>query len=221
MKNKFITDELITLRMTEKGWIEGCDDEHAKKQVLAHYDCEITDQWQNPDFSIYEESTADGYSIWIATDDDKRINVNEDVYYYDGELPDVLYEAIPDYNRIYCDDEHVIEDAITRHYEDILCRIEDDVVDELLDEGYTRKVVDPVNALQWLEMISQEDQFIKDSKEIYDGVVNIDTTEGYKYEKFAYEVRQDLSRYQVVANHYGIKITRCAVGETIFVKLKE
>ena len=41
--NKYITDELITLRMTEKGWIEGCDDEHAKKQVLDHYECDITD----------------------------------------------------------------------------------------------------------------------------------------------------------------------------------
>lgn len=221
MKNKFITDELITQRMESKGWIEGCDDEHARKQVLEYFDCEITDQWQNPDFSIYEESTADGYSVWIATDDDKRINVNEDVYYYDGELPDVLYEAIPEYNRIYCDDEHVIEDAITRHYEYLLCRIEDEVVDELLDEGYNHKVANPVNALQWLEMISQDDQFIKDSKEIYDGVVNIDTTEGYKYEKFAYEVRQDLSRYQIVANHYGIKITPVTDDETIFVKLKD
>ena len=101
MKNKFITDELITQRMESKGWIEGCDDEHAKNQVLAHFECEITDQWQNPDFSVYEESTADGYSIWIATDDDKRINVNEDVYYYENELTDVLYEAIPDYSNIY------------------------------------------------------------------------------------------------------------------------
>lgn len=221
MKNKFITDELIAQRMESKGWIEGCDDEHARNQVLTHFDCEITDQWQNPDFSIYEESTADGYSVWIATDDDKHINVNEDVYYYENELHDVLYDAIPDYNNIYCDNYDFVEDAITRHYEDLLCRIEDQIVDELLDEGYNHKVANPVNALQWLEMISQDDQFIKDSKEIYDGVVNINTTEGYKYEKFAYEVRQDLLRYQIVANHYGIKITPVTDDETIFVKLKD
>ena len=123
--------------------------------------------------------------------------------------------------RIYCDCEHIIEDAITRQYEDILCRMEDVIIDELLNEGYTDKIANPINALQWLEMISQDDQFINDSKEIYDGVVNIDTTEGYKYGKFALEVRQDVSRYQIVANHYGIKITRCVAGETIFVKLKE
>ena len=218
---KLITDELITQRMESKGWIEGCDDEHAKNQVLAHYGCEITDQWQNPDFSIYEESTADGYSVWIATHDDKSINVNEDVYYYENDLTDVLYEAITDYSQIYCDNYDFVEDAITRHYEDLLCRMEDVIIDELMYEGYTDKIANPINALQWLEMISQDDQFIKDSKEIYDGVVNIDTTEGYKYGKFALEVRQDLSRYQIVANHYGIKITRCVAGETIFVKLKE
>jgi len=221
MKNKFITDELIAQRMESKGWIEGCDDEHAKNQVLAHYGCEITDQWQNPDFSIYEESTADGYSVWIATSDDKNINVNQDVYYYENDLEDVLYEAIGDFNRIYCDDYNFVENAITRHYEDLLCRMEDVIIDELMYEGYTDKIANPINALQWLEMISQDDQFINDSKEIYDGVVNIDTTEGYKYGKFALEVRQDLSRYQIVANHYGIKITRCVAGETIFVKLKE
>ena len=127
--SKYITDELIAKKMAEKGWIEGCDDEHARNQVLAHYECEITDQWQNPDFSVYEESTADGYSVWIATADDKSINVSEDVYYYENELTDVLYEAIPDYNQIYCDNYDFVEDAITRHYEDLLCRIEDEIID--------------------------------------------------------------------------------------------
>ena len=148
--NKYITDELIANKMAKKGWIEGCDDEHARNQVLAHYECEITDQWQNPDFSVYEESTADGYSVWIATADDKSINVSEDVYYYENELTDVLYEAIPDYNQIYCDNYDFVEDAITRHYEDLLCRIEDEIIDELIDEGYNHKVVDPINTLQYI-----------------------------------------------------------------------
>jgi len=217
--NKFITDELITQRMESKGWIEGCDDEHARKQVLEYFDCEITDQWQNPDFSIYEESTADGYSVWIATDDDKRINVNEDVYYYDGELPDVLYEAIPDYNRIYCDDEHVIEDAITRHYEDLLCRIEEQVVDELLDEGYNHKITTPVNALQYIEMISQDDQFTG-AKEIYDGFINITVDHEYKWLNYATQVIKDKDRYEIIANHYGLTIERAVKGELIFKALK-
>ena len=221
MKNKFITDALITQRMADKGWIEGCDDEHARNQVLAHYDCEVTDQWQNPDFSIYEESTSDGYSVWIASADTNRININEDVYYYDGDLPDVLYEAIPDYNRIYCDCEDIIEDAITRHYEDLLCRIEDEIIDELIDEGYNHKVVNPINTLQYIEMISQDDQFNKDLPKLYIGHINITVDEDYRYLNYASQIIKDRNRYEIVANHYGLTIERAVKGELIFNELKD
>jgi hypothetical protein len=220
MKNKYITDELITQRMSEKGWIEGCDDEHARNQVLAHYDCEVTDQWQNPDFSIYEESTSDGYSVWIASADTNRININEDVYYYDGDLPDVLYEAIPDYNRIYCDCEDIIEDAITRHYENLLCRIEDEIIDELIDEGYNHKIVNPINTLQYIEMISQDDQFNKDLPKLYIGHINITVDEDYRYLNYASQIIKDRNRYEIVANHYGLTIERAVKGEVIFKELK-
>ena len=220
MKNKFITDELITERMESKGWIEGCDDEHAKKQVLEHFECEITDRWQNPDFSIYEESTADGYSVWIATDDDKHMNVNEDVYYYENELNDVLYDAIPDYNNIYCDNYDFVEDAITRHYEDLLCRIEEEVEDELLGEGYNHKIVTPINALQYIEMISQDDQFTG-AKEIYDGFIIITVDHEYKWLNYATQIIKDKDRYEIIANHYGLTIEHAVKGELIFKELKD
>lgn len=221
MKNKFITDELIAQRMEAKGWIEGCDDEHARNQVLAHYNCEITDQWSNPDFSIYEESTADGYSVWIATADDKHINVNEDVYYYENELTDVLYNAIPDFSRIYCDHyEPFVEDAITRRYEELLFRIEDEIIDELLDEGYNHRIVNPINTLQYIEMISQDDQFNKND-EHYCTFIIIATTEDYKYLNYASQIIKDRSRYEIVANHYGLTIERSSdKGELIFRELK-
>lgn len=218
---KLINDELITQRMTEKGWIEGCDDEHARNQVLAHYECEITDNWQNPDFSIYEESTADGYSVWIASADTNRINVNEDIYYYENDLADVLYEAIPDYNQIYCDEYNFVEDAITRHYEDLLFRIEEEVVDELLDEGYNHKIVNPINALQYIEMISQDDQFNKDLPKLYIGHINIDPSDDYKYLAYAARIIKDRNRYEIVANHYGLTIFRAVQNEIIFNELKD
>ena len=216
MKNKYITDELITQRMSDKGWIEGCDDEHARNQVLAHYDCEITDQWQDPDFSIYEESTADGYSVWIATDDDKHINVSEDVYYYENELTDVVYDAIHDYNNIYCDNYDFIEDAITRHYEDLLCKMEDEIIDELLNEGYNHKIVNPINTLQYIEMISQDCSFLDGSSR----AINLTVDEDYRYLNYASQIIKDRARYEIVANHYGLTIERAVKGEVIFKELK-
>ena len=214
---KYITDKLIAKKMAEKGWIEGCDDEHARNQVLAHYECEITDQWQNPDFSVYEESTADGYSVWIATANDKSINVSEDVYYYENELTDVLYEAIPDYSNIYCDNYDFVEDAITRHYEDLMCRIEDETIDELLDEGYNHKITDPTNTLQYIEMISQDCSFLDGSSR----AINITVDEDYRYLNYASQIIKDRARYEIVANHYGLTIERAIKGELIFKELKD
>ena len=219
--NKYITDKLITEKMAEKGWIEGCDDEHARNQVFAHYECEITDNWRNPDFSVYEESTADGYSVWIATDNDKSINVNEDVYYYENELTDVLYDAIPDYNNIYCDNYDFVEDAITRHYEDLLCRMEEEIVDELLNEGYNHKIAIPKNTLQYIEMISQDDQFNKDLPKLYVGFINITVNEDYKWVNYATQVIKDKGRYEIIANHYGLTIATAVKGELIFKELED
>jgi hypothetical protein len=202
--------------MSEKGWIEGCDDEHARNQVLAHYDCEITDQWQDPDFSIYEESTADGYSVWIATDDDKHINVSEDVYYYENELTDVVYDAIHEYSNIYCDNYDFIEDAITRHYEDLLCKMEDEIIDELLNEGYNHKIVNPINTLQYIEMISQDCSFLDGSSR----AINLTVDEDYRYLNYASQIIKDRARYEIVANHYGLTIERAVKGELIFKELK-
>jgi len=217
--NKFITDELITLRMTEKGWIEGCDDEHARNQVLARYECKITEAWQRPDFSIYEESTADGYSVWIATDNDKNININEDVYYYENDLSDVLYNAIYEYNEIFCDNPSLVEDTITRHYEELLYRMEEEIVDELLSEGYVNKIAAPTNALQYIEMISQGDQFNKGP--LACGCVNIDINHDYKWLNYATQVIKDSNRYEIIANHYGLTISQDLPNKLIFNKLKK
>ena len=68
--SKFITDELVEERLIKKGFGEqdSHDEEHVKKVVCKHYDLEITDDWSSDcDHYIYEETTADGYSVWIST----------------------------------------------------------------------------------------------------------------------------------------------------------
>jgi hypothetical protein len=155
--------------------------------------------------------------VWIATDDDKSINVNEDVYYYENELTDVIYEAIPDYNQIYCDNYDFVEDAITRQYEDLLCRIEDEIIDELLNEGYNHKVINPINTLQYIEMISQDCSFLDGSSR----AINLTVDEDYMYLNYASQIIKDRARYEIVANHYGLTIERAVKGELIFKELKD
>jgi hypothetical protein len=80
------------------------------KEVENYFNFKLTDEWGLQNFYIYEESTADGYSVYIATDNNENINVSEDVYYYDSDLKDALVEYI-DY---YIDDleAYFVEEAI-------------------------------------------------------------------------------------------------------------
>ncbi len=65
------------------------------KEVQEHFKFTLTDEWSNEcDFYIYEETTADGYSVYIASNNTDVINVNEDVYYYDSDLDYALVEFI-------------------------------------------------------------------------------------------------------------------------------
>ena len=70
MQNKqksYITDELIEERLTMKGFSEqdSHDEEHVFDSVCKHFDLNlVTYTWKpNLDYYIYEESTADGYTV--------------------------------------------------------------------------------------------------------------------------------------------------------------
>jgi len=141
MSKKLITDELIEQKMISYGFGEtdSHDEEYVRKLILKHYDAELTDQWQqNCDYYIYEESTADGYSVFVATHDTNSVCVSEDIHYYDSELSDRLQDAIKDGGEIYVDDYHqdFIDDAIQELYVMLAERFHEQAIDELEDEGY-------------------------------------------------------------------------------------
>ena len=95
--SKLITDELINERLEAKGFGEKqqADDEAARQNVLNHYSVELTSDWtEKAEYYIYEESTSDGYSVYVATDDTSSISVCEDIHLYDYDLSDILEEQI-------------------------------------------------------------------------------------------------------------------------------
>ena len=148
MNKKLITAKLINERLEVKGFgdYQANDEDLAKESVLHYYNIELTDDYSSSaDFYIYEESTADGYSVFIATHDQNVVNVNENVFYYDSDLGDALEEFIKYSNGdednpeiIYVDDLHqqFIDDAIVQLFEYLAERFEEEVIDELKDEGY-------------------------------------------------------------------------------------
>lgn len=142
--SKYITDELIDDKMSQKGWeyteeyTEQCD------KVLEHFEVELVSEWQNGcDYFIYSETTYDGYDVWVTTYDDSGPKcIYDEVHYYDNDLGDKLKEAMQDYGvcKIHLqgwdDDEWWIQDVIQELYQELWEEFQNEAVNELKDEGY-------------------------------------------------------------------------------------
>ena len=138
---KILTEELIEKRLEDKGFKFDVEHDEALEAIQEFYEFELTDSYsRNPDYSIYAETTADGYEVWVATHGDGRnICVGEDIHYYENDLSDKLAEAMTDYNElIYVDDLEAdyVEDAVTSVYDEYYNDMKQEVEDELIEEGY-------------------------------------------------------------------------------------
>ena len=139
--SKIITEELIKEKLKEKGISMYDGDDNALEKLQNYYEFELTDSYnRTPDYSIYAETTADGYEVFVATSGDGRnICINEDVYYYENDLSDALYNAMFDYNElIYVDDlgAYYVQDAIDRAWEEYVEEMAQEVENELIEQGY-------------------------------------------------------------------------------------
>lgn len=103
-----------------------------KIELLSNYlDLDIStniNDFENVDCMIYEESTADGYSVYICSNDSKHPSICEDVYYYDHDLPNAFEEHIRYGDRTFYIDSDLYNDC---YFEDKLEEIFTDKVDEI------------------------------------------------------------------------------------------
>ena len=139
--SKIITDKLVEKKLNEKGSSMYNGDDNALAKLQDYYEFELTDSYnRTPDYSIFAKSTADGYEVWVATNGDGRnICINEDVYYYENDLSQALYDAMMDYNElIYVDDlgAYYVQDAIDQAWEEYIEDMIKETEDELIEQGY-------------------------------------------------------------------------------------
>ena len=140
--SKTLTEELIQERLEDKGWSVPHETHQEDKisQLELEYGFNIVSDWQKCDAYFYTDETNDGYQVWIATEDEKNICVNEDVYYYDSQwfekLVDYLRDGCTVYIDSYTQDEYGFEEVIEAMYEELYVIIYDEIEKELIDEGY-------------------------------------------------------------------------------------
>ncbi len=106
--------------------------------VKSYYGLKIDENaYSNADVYAYEESTVDGYSVYVVTHDMKSISICEDVYYYENDVPSAIMEHISNSNgycTLYADqyflDDIYFDDMLLEEFaevaEDIYKEIEDD-----------------------------------------------------------------------------------------------
>ena len=108
--------------------------------VLEYFDVEITDRFDsNCQYYIYNESTADGYEVWVASESMGGVCIPEELYYYDSDLHEALADAIKDeLSPIYLDDPEAdfVDYAIEQVYEYAYDKKLQEVESELEDQGY-------------------------------------------------------------------------------------
>ncbi len=143
MSKKLLTDDLILSKMAEDHRClppEDVDFDAKLQAIKDHYEFSISDDWGNPDFMFYTETTADGYEVWIATDDDRHPSVNEDIYYYDNDwlekMPNAMYDGASIYYQDLSDEDYNFQDVVDEVYEEYWGDIKREVENELIEEGY-------------------------------------------------------------------------------------
>ena len=163
-KYEELYDDKLEQKMISKGFGEkdSHDEKHVTKVVCKHFDLELTDDWSSDcDHYIYEENTADGYTVWVSTNDINKINVSEDVHYYDNDLAAEFKQAIYDndhsdvkiYLSMLYDGEYWIQDAINDIYLELVELYTDTCKDELTDKGFD----EPATCLDILNLVANNE----------------------------------------------------------------
>ena len=140
---KKITDELIDDKLKEQGVLHISDMDHDEMLVKlqAEYDFDIVNEFgRGAEMYFYTESTADGYDVYIASENDSNPYIGQDVYYYESDwfvkLPDAIYDGLTIYIDEYAMDESALTYAIEEIYEEFYEMKQAEVVQQLKDEGY-------------------------------------------------------------------------------------
>ena len=121
--------------------------------VKKYYGITIDENaYQSADIYAYEETTVDGYSVYVITNDMNRVCISEDVYYYDSDVAEAIMEQINYSNgdcTLYADqyflDDIYFDDVLLEAFQEIAEKIYDEIMNEDSDYGFD------MAELQWLK----------------------------------------------------------------------
>ena len=103
------------------------------------------DDFNNVDCIIYSESTADGYDIYVCTNDSRHPSICEDVYYYDHDLANAFEEQVRYGDETFYIDNYVYEDC---YFEDKLIEMFQEHVEDIIKNDELDITLEEINYLK-------------------------------------------------------------------------
>ena len=123
-------------------------DERLIELVKNHLDISIShdiNDFDNVDCMIYEESTADGYSVYLCTNDSRHPILCEDVYYYHHDLADAFEEQVRYGDQTFYIDDVIYEDC---YFEDKLSEMFQEYVEDIIENDELDITLEEINYLK-------------------------------------------------------------------------
>ena len=108
--------------------------------------------WSNVDCKVYNEQTADGYDLWVVTNQQNHPIICEDVYYYDHDVADAVREQIRYGDTTFYIDEGVYEDC---YIDDMLLNMFADYGEDIIKDAESGETKTNIT-LKELEILKEE-----------------------------------------------------------------
>ena len=135
------------------------DDERKVELVKEFYDLDISHDvmnFENVDCTIYNESSADGYDLFVITNNPKHVSICEDVYYYDHDLTERFNEHVRWGDKTFYIEEWLYND----------CYFEDYIANSMFDDLVNGN---DFNSFLQTEIITEEElEYLKEEYGIED-----------------------------------------------------
>ena len=128
----------------EGGLLESRMIELVKNHLEISVSQDVSD-FNNVDCHIYSESTADGYDVYVCTNNTRQPSICEDVYYYSNDLPDAFKDQIRWGDRTFYVCDSIYEDC---YFDDTLLELFSENVEDIVENDELDITLEEINYLK-------------------------------------------------------------------------
>ena len=123
-------------------------EERMIKLITDHLGLSIShdiSDFENVDCSIYNESSADGYDLYVCTNDTRNVSICENVYYYDHDLANAFEQQVRWGDRTFYICDTLYEDC---YFEDALLEAFGEYVEDIIENDDLDITIEEINYLK-------------------------------------------------------------------------